>query len=93
MVACREAIRIAAEHDDPSAAAHAEMALEEARGAESLAVELESALLHQISGVADVGMAETCFDDPDMVRSWGSSLTRRCRSGRYALGPSTVGTR
>ena len=43
MDACREAIRIANEHDDPGAATHAQIALEIARGEEGLAIELEYA--------------------------------------------------
>lgn len=68
MAAAREAVRIAADHNDPGAGAHAEIALETARGEESLAIELESALLHQIAGV-EVFSGESCLDDPEVMRT------------------------
>jgi hypothetical protein len=62
---CREAVRIAHEHQDQSAVSHAEIALEQARDDGRLALELESGLLHAIGGVDGGGFAsESVLDDP-----------------------------
>jgi HK97 family phage major capsid protein len=68
MNAAKQAINIANQHSDPTAAGHAEIALEMARGEQSMAIELESALLHQIAGVESY-TGESCLDNPDTIRA------------------------
>lgn len=87
MVAAREAVRIASEHDDPGAATHAEMALAQARGEESLAVELESALLHQFASTSGGGFGgETFLRNPDRVRDLDQLGNSRLPIDRQRLG-------
>lgn len=66
--AAKAAIQIAHEHSDPSAAGHAEVALEMARGEEQMAVELESALIHQIAG-KEAYVGESCLDNPETIKT------------------------
>ena len=90
MNAAKAAIQIASEHQDPSAAGHAEIALEMARGEESLAVELESALLHQVAGIGDGGFASGSFlDDPNTVRVLEQAANSSMPVGSMMLGPVT----
>jgi len=69
MNAASAAIKIANEHSDPGAAGHAEVAKEVAVGEYTLAVELESALIHQAAQIGDPGgPQESCLDDPGVIR-------------------------
>ena len=88
MAAAREAMRIASEHQDPQASGHAEVALEQARGEESLAVELESALLHQLAGFSDAAGfgGESFLDNPEMVRALEQLAHSSTPIGRMPLG-------
>lgn len=96
MNSAKTAIQIATEHGDPSAAGHAEIALEFARGEEQMAVELESALLHQIAGVENV-TGESCLDNPDTARmlqtmAHTSQPTGIVNLGQYMSAEQLAGT-
>jgi Phage capsid family len=85
--ACREAVRIAESHGDADAADLAGRALQEAIGAHSMAVELDNSMVRQISGIGDYGTAESCFDDPTVVRTLAQLAHSTMPIGNLLLGP------
>ena len=82
----RRALAEAREHGDADAAQTLEIALAGSQGELTYATDLESALLHQVAGLASGGLVDSFLENPDMVRELEGLATSSVPVGRLNLG-------